>query len=240
MRHRSMPGPSRVTRRVNCRVTCLASLFLVGWIGAAAAQGWQGGVDTRPLPPAALPDGGVMQDPDSIPGGAGVPPIMEPPVGAPPAPRQGVAPPPAAGQPPNGTLQQTVPGAATVGPGGDIEVTQPPSQKIANKTAVFSGLDKITGRIITFDVSINETVQFGALRITPRACYTRPSTETQNTTGFVEVQEIELDGGVKHLFGGWMFAASPGLHGVEHPIYDVWLIDCKQTAPQIASPGGQQ
>jgi hypothetical protein len=228
----------------------LASLLLLGGIGAAGAQGWQGGVDTRPLPPANLPDGGAVQDPDSAPGGAGVPPIMEPPIGAPAAPRPGNGQfpgngqvpgngqPPVAGQPPVGA--PNVPGAATVGPGGDIEVTQPPSQKITNKTAVFSGLDKITGRIITFDVSINETVQFGALRITPRACYTRPSTETQNTTGFVEVQEIELDGGVKHLFGGWMFANSPGLHGVEHPIYDVWLIDCKQTAPQIASPGGQQ
>ena len=234
MRHRLMPGPFRLL--------CLASLLLFGGIGAAGAQGWQGGVDTRPLPPANLPDGGPVQDPDSPPGGAGVPPIMEPPIGAPVAPRNGQSPgngqPPVAGQPPGGA--PNVPGAATVGPGGDIEVTQPPSQKITNKTAVFSGLDKITGRIITFDVSINETVQFGALRITPRACYTRPSTETQNTTGFVEVQEIELDGGVKHLFGGWMFANSPGLHGVEHPIYDVWLIDCKQTAPQIASPGGQQ
>lgn len=227
MRHRPMPGLSRAT--------CLASLLVVGWAAAAAAQGWQGGVDTRPLPPAALPDGGAVQDPDTAPpGGPGVPPIMEPPAGAPRPGTNG-----ANGRPPAGA-QPGVPGAATVGPEGDIEVMQPPSQKIANKTAVFSGLDKITGRIITFDVAINETVQFGALRITPRACYTRPSTETQNTTGFVEVQEIELDGEVKHLFGGWMFAASPGLHGVEHPIYDVWLIDCKQTAPQIASPGGQQ
>lgn len=235
MRHRLMLGLSRAT--------CLASLFIVGWAATAAAQGWQGGVDTRPLPPATLPDGGAVQDPDSAPpGGAGVPPIMEPPIGAPrPGTNGANGRPPVAGQPlPPAGAPPGVPGAATVGPEGDIEVMQPPSQKIANKTAVFSGLDKITGRIITFDVAINETVQFGALRITPRACYTRPSTETQNTTGFVEVQEIELDGEVKHLFGGWMFAASPGLHGVEHPIYDVWLIDCKQTAPQIASPGGQQ
>lgn len=232
MRHRPMSGP--------IRLTCLASLLLLGWIGAAGAQGWQGGVDTQPLPPANLPDSGPVQDPDSAPAGPGVPSIMEPPVGAAPrAPRAGTSPPPAAVQPPPGA-QPGVPGAGVVGPEGDIEVTQPPSQKIANKTAVFSGLDKITGRIISFDVSINETVQFGALRITPRVCYTRPSTETQNTTGFVEVQEVELDGEVKKLFSGWMFASSPGLHGVEHPIYDVWLTDCKQTAPQIASPGGQQ
>jgi hypothetical protein len=189
----------------------------------AAQQGWQGGVESQPLAP---PPGAVTNPDSPAPGGAGVPSIMAPPEG-------GEVRQPAPAQP-------DVPGQATVGPSGDIEVVQPPAEKVVNKTAVFSGLDKITGRIISFDVAVNETVQFGALRITPRACYTRPVTESQNTTGFVEVQEITLDGKVQPLFGGWMFASSPGLHGVEHPIYDVWLTDCKQTAPVIASPGGQQ
>jgi hypothetical protein len=59
------------------------------------------------------------------------------------------------------------------------------------------------------------------------ACYTRPATEAANTDAFVEVDEITLQGEVKRIFSGWMFAASPGLHGVEHPIYDIWLTDCK-------------
>ena len=104
---------------------------------------------------------------------------------------------------------------------------EPPAQKIPNNQAVFSGLDKITGRIISFDVAINETVQFGALQVTPRVCYTRPPTETPNTDAFLEVDEITLQGEIKRLFTGWMFAASPGLHAIEHPIYDVWLADCK-------------
>jgi outer membrane biosynthesis protein TonB len=70
-------------------------------------------------------------------------------------------------------------------------------------------------------------VQFGALRVKTDACYTRPATETTNTDAFVEVDEITLQGEVKRIFSGWMFAASPGLHGVEHPIYDIWLTDCK-------------
>jgi hypothetical protein len=92
---------------------------------------------------------------------------------------------------------------------------------------VFAGLDKITGRIISFDVAINETVQFGALQVTPKVCYSRPPTETPQTDTFVEVDEVTLQGEIKRIFTGWMFAASPGLHGVEHPIYDVWLTDCK-------------
>ncbi|HEX2136032.1 MAG TPA: DUF2155 domain-containing protein [Microvirga sp.] len=101
------------------------------------------------------------------------------------------------------------------------------ADKIKNPTAVFSGLDKITGRIVSFEVAIDETVQFGGLQMTPRVCYTRPPTESPNTTSFVEVDEVTLDSKVRRIFTGWMFAASPGLHAVEHPVYDIWLVDCK-------------
>ena len=125
------------------------------------------------------------------------------------------------GQPKN--VPQT---PATLQPGDEV-VSEPPAQKIVNKKASFSGLDKITGRIINFDEDVGETVQFGALRVKTDACYTRPATEAANTDAFVEVDEITLQGEVKRIFSGWMFAASPGLHGVEHPIYDIWLTDCK-------------
>jgi hypothetical protein len=101
------------------------------------------------------------------------------------------------------------------------------ADKIKNPTAVFAGLDKITGRIISFEVAVDETVQFGALQLTPRVCYSRPPTESPNTTGFVEVDEVTLDNKYRRVFTGWMFAASPGLHGIEHAIYDIWLTDCK-------------
>jgi hypothetical protein len=103
-------------------------------------------------------------------------------------------------------------------------------EKISNPIAVFSGLDKITGRITTFDVYINETVQFGALQLTPRVCYTRPDTEAPKTDTFVEVDEITLDRKIRKIFSGWMFADSPGLNAVEHPVYDVWLKSCKQNS----------
>src|SRR5579872_7477998 len=119
----------------------------------------------------------------------------------------------------------------------DTVITEMPTQKIANARAVFSGLDKITGRIITFDAAIGETVQFGALQVTARVCYTRPPTEATNTDAFIEVDEVTLQGEIKRIFSGWMFAASPGLHAVEHPIYDVWLTDCKEPMPmKVAEP----
>jgi hypothetical protein len=101
------------------------------------------------------------------------------------------------------------------------------ADKIKHPTAVFEGLDKITGRIISFEVAIDETVQFGSLQITPRVCYTRPPTEAPRTDVFVEVDEVSEKKTYDRLFAGWMYAASPGLHGIEHPVYDIWLTDCK-------------
>jgi hypothetical protein len=189
----------------------------------------------RPLPGQGVPaPGAVQSQPLAPPPGTTIIPQNAPPgiAVAPPQPNQGVAVAPPAGSPlpglPPGQRQpKGVPQTpATLQPGDEV-VTEPPAQKIVNKKASFSGLDKITGRIINFDEDIGETVQFGALRVKTDACYTRPATEAANTDAFVEVDEITLQGEVKRIFSGWMFAASPGLHGVEHPIYDIWLTDCK-------------
>ncbi|MEO0544606.1 MAG: DUF2155 domain-containing protein [Pseudomonadota bacterium] len=104
------------------------------------------------------------------------------------------------------------------------------AERTAEPVAIFAGIDKITGRIINFDVYIDETVQFGALQITPRVCYSRPINEDPGQTGFVEVDEITLDRRIRRIFTGWMFADSPGLNAVEHAIYDVWLKGCKSSS----------
>jgi hypothetical protein len=102
------------------------------------------------------------------------------------------------------------------------------AERIANPVAQFAGIDKITGRIINFDVYIDETVQFGALQVTPRVCYSRSKDEEPKTDSFVEVDEITLDRKIRRIFTGWMFAESPGINAVEHPVYDVWLKSCKE------------
>ena len=190
-----------------------------------------GSVQSQPLAP---PPGTTVVPQNAPPAVAVAPPGAQPP-GAnaalpalPPGQRQ-----------PKGTPQQA---PASLQPGDEV-VSEPPAQKVVNKKASFSGLDKITGRIINFDEDIGETVQFGALRVKTDACYTRPATEAANTDAFVEVDEITLQGEVKRIFSGWMYAASPGLHAVEHPIYDIWLTDCKgpdatvvSAAPEPAKP----
>ncbi len=102
------------------------------------------------------------------------------------------------------------------------------AERVRNPVAEFTGLDKITGRTITFDVYVDETVQFGALQVTPRVCLSAAEGEEPHTDSFVEVDEITLDRKIRRIFSGWMFAESPGLNAVEHAIYDVWLKSCKQ------------
>ena len=188
-----------------------------------------GSVTSQPLPP---PPGTTV-----VPQNPQAPVAVTPPQPGQVQPNQGVAvAPPGVNVPPGQRSQQkgVPPAPATLQPGDEV-VTEPPAQKIVNKKASFSGLDKITGRIINFDEDIGETVQFGALRVKTDACYTRPATEAANTDAFVEVDEITLQGEVKRIFSGWMFAASPGLHGVEHPIYDIWLTDCKAPDTTVVS-----
>jgi hypothetical protein len=183
------------------------------------------------MPQGVQPPGGVQSQPLAPPPGV-APQGQEPLRGS-----QDAGLPPAPGQPgqvqPGQSQPGQVPGDAAQ-PNDEI-VVRPPEQKIENPKAVFTGLDKITGRTITFDAAINETVQFGALQVTPRVCYTRPPTEAPNTDAFVKVDEVTLQGETKQIFSGWMFAASPGLNAVEHPVYDVWLIDCKGGGAATAS-----
>lgn len=205
--------------------------------------------DPPPRPPGNVPGGRQPGPPQPLPQQQPQFPDRLPP-GPPPSARrpppqiqtEPLPPPPGAGPqqaapalPPGVRTPRGTPAPSNTTPQpGDEVINQPPSQKIPNQQAVFAGLDKITGRIISFDVAIGETVQFGALQVVPRVCYTRPPTESAATDSFVEVSEVTLQGEVRRIFSGWMFAASPGLNAVEHPIYDVWLTDCKQPLVRVA------
>ena len=233
------------------RAVLAAGVVLFGASAALAQFGFIFG-DPPPRPPSEVPGGNVG------PGGRGSmpqpprqypPPPQYPPENYPaPPPRGGVQtrplPGPDGAPPPRGPGVATRPPAAPAAPAAppppDDEIIGPTARRIVHPTALFSGLDKITGRIINFPVDIGETVQFGALQLTTRACYTRPAEEAANTDAFVEVDEVTLQGEVKRIFTGWMFASSPGLHAVEHPIYDLWLTDCKGGNQVVATDGSPQ
>lgn len=104
------------------------------------------------------------------------------------------------------------------------------SEPVQNPVAIFAGLDKVGGKITTIEVKVDEAVKFGSLVVRPRICNSRPVTEEPNTTSFVEIDDVKVDGTVTRVFTGWMFAESPALNALEHPVYDIWLTGCKDPA----------
>jgi hypothetical protein len=121
---------------------------------------------------------------------------------------------------------------------GVIAPTSAVAQRIENQVAVFAALDKVTARIRRLEAPLGKKEEFGALRVTARACYSRPQTETPKTSTFVEVDEVQLDGEVKRIFSGWMFAESPGLNALQHPVFDLWLTECSGPSRTAATQRG--
>ena len=101
--------------------------------------------------------------------------------------------------------------------------------------AVLQGLDKITARISTLEAGLDQMVSFGSLEIVPRACHKTPPEEPPESAAFLEITDVRPDAAAIRVFTGWMFASSPALSALEHPVYDVWVLDCKSPAAQSGS-----
>jgi hypothetical protein len=106
----------------------------------------------------------------------------------------------------------------------------------AKPVLMMRGLDKITGRAFDIAAPLNVPVKFATLTITARYCYSTPSSETPETAAFVQIEDARPDKPKKQVFSGWMYASSPGLNGMQHPLYDVWAIFCRTNAPGTAAP----
>jgi len=102
-----------------------------------------------------------------------------------------------------------------------------PEDMVSRPAAKLQGLDKITARTSTFTIAVGETRALGSLRITLRACKENPPIETPETAAFLEVIENKPGEQAEPVFSGWMFASSPALSAMEHPIYDVWVLSCE-------------
>ena len=93
--------------------------------------------------------------------------------------------------------------------------------------AVLQGLDKITGHVRTIQATIDRPVRFGTLDILVRTCRKRPPEEPPESAAYLQITETKPGEAPKSLFSGWMFASSPAVSALEHPVYDVWVLDCK-------------
>jgi len=115
----------------------------------------------------------------------------------------------------------------------------PPSKPLATPVVVgvvLGGLDKIAARTARFEADINQQVFYNTLIVTARTCKTRPPEEPPESAAYIDIQERKPDGTTANIFSGWMFASSPALNALEHPVYDIWVISCKTVPPETAAP----
>jgi hypothetical protein len=99
---------------------------------------------------------------------------------------------------------------------------------------ILQGLDKVTARVSTLEARVGEVVRFGTLEIIARSCDKRPPEEPPESTAFLDIWEIRPGEPAVSLFRGWMFASSPALNALEHPVYDIWVLDCAESADAAA------
>jgi hypothetical protein len=138
-----------------------------------------------------------------------------------------VAAPPIAATAAGGALLLGVAGAAQAAP------------TIGNRVAVLQGLDKVTARVSPVTVPVGgEAARFGTLEIVARACMEAPPTEPPESAAFLEIRELPANEAPVDLFTGWMFASSPAVSALEHPVYDVWVVDCQEPVEPPADGGG--
>jgi len=96
-------------------------------------------------------------------------------------------------------------------------------------TIVLGGLDKVAARVNTVSGQVGVPIVFGTLEIIAKTCVTRPPEETPENAAFLEISQM-LDGGKKEkVFSGWMFASTPALSALDHPVYDVWVLRCENS-----------
>ncbi|MBL4802086.1 MAG: DUF2155 domain-containing protein [Emcibacter sp.] len=91
----------------------------------------------------------------------------------------------------------------------------------------LAALDKITTQLSTIKIRQDQTVHFGTLEITLRYCRKNPPEDAPESIAFLEIIDVGHNNQHKKVFSGWMFASSPALSPLEHPVYDVWVKDCK-------------
>ncbi|TWB12951.1 hypothetical protein FBZ89_12252 [Nitrospirillum amazonense] len=181
---------------------------------------------TPPAPPAATPD--QKKSGDQAP--EEQPPTSQPVTG-----------PGAAGQSPQPAPAE---GATAPAEGAASPVTPlpplPPQPAVARtfedmKIAVLGGLDKVTGRVSTVEIAVGQSGRFGQLTVAARACRKTTPIEEPESAAFLDIVEAKPDDPAAKVFTGWMFASSPALSAMEDPVYDVWVVDCKNPATKAPS-----
>jgi hypothetical protein len=132
----------------------------------------------------------------------------------------------------------TLSAAAQPAPAPDVSmpIDLPAARAAGRPVLELRALDKITGQASVVMAPLDVPVQYKTLTIVARTCYSTPPSETPETSAFLQIQDHRPDMPPRQAFSGWMYASSPGLNGMQHPLYDVWVVSCRTNAPGQALP----
>ena len=100
---------------------------------------------------------------------------------------------------------------------------------ITMDTVVLGALDKVTARVNTLKGSVGLPVKFGTLEIVAQTCVTTPPEDPPESAAFLQIFQVQEDREEQQVFGGWMFASSPALSAMDHPVYDIWVLGCEDS-----------
>ena len=120
-----------------------------------------------------------------------------------------------------------------------LTATMPSGAGAKEPVAVLQGLNKITARVSEIEARLDRIVVFGTLEVTIRACFKAPPEEPPESAAYLEIKDIRPGEEAELLFTGWMFASSPALSALEHPVYDIWVLDCRDGTPLLSEPGSE-
>jgi hypothetical protein len=118
-----------------------------------------------------------------------------------------------------------------------VAAAEAAEEMIPEPIAIMQGLDKVSARISRFEARVGQPVSFGRLSILVRDCQKSAPEDRPENAAFIEIGETKLgDGKPKRLFSGWMFSSSPALSALDHPVYDVNLLECKGASAAAPAP----
>jgi hypothetical protein len=191
------------------------------WLAVLASMTAGGLVAAQPVPPQV-----ATEPPPKAPAAEEAPPVSVPtpaPLAVPPISEKEVA----AAPPPTTAAEAKPPGL--------------PVRRARYDIAVLEALDKVTAESLRFEAAVGRPVRYKSLIFTVKACErSTPDEPLDDSIAYVTVDSQPRPAPGKpplsprQTFKGWMYASSPGLHPLEHPVYDAWLITCRAAAPPIA------
>ena len=112
----------------------------------------------------------------------------------------------------------------------------PPPPLVRSPTAILQVLDKVTAETMKFAVPVGKRVRYKTLLVEVKACETRGLADPQPRPSAYLLLSARNNGAgadlaTRQLFKGWVFANAPGVHALEHPTYDLWLVSCSEAPP---------